>query len=52
MADYIFIFVMVFTGAVSLWGMFGKSSAAPKGKYEGVKDLHSWHKNVSTRWNG
>jgi hypothetical protein len=52
MADYIFIFVMVFTGGVSLWGMFHKPVPRMRRKYKGVKDLSSWHKNAKTVWNG
>lgn len=50
MADYVFIFVMVFTGVMCLWGMCHKPTSPAKKKYEGVKDLAAWHKNVSTRW--
>lgn len=52
MLDYIFVFVMIFTGVVSLWCVFHKPIPRPKKKYEGVKDLSAWHKNVNTRWNG
>lgn len=54
MMDTVFVFVMVFTLAVGVWGMVHKP--VPRGnkkkKYEGVRDLASWHKNVGTRWNG
>lgn len=53
MAEYIFVFVMAFTLAVSFWGMFHKPApSAKKKKYEGIKNLPAWHKNVGTRWNG
>lgn len=50
MTDAIYIFVVVLAGALSLWGMFHKPAHRNKKKYEGVKDLLAWHKNVSTRW--
>ena len=50
--DATFVFVMVFTGGVCLWGMFHKPAPRGKKKYEGVKDLVAWHKNVGTVWNG
>ena len=52
--DATFVFVIVFTGAVSLWGMLHRPAPKSPGnkKYEGVKDLVAWHKNVGTRWNG
>jgi len=50
MTATIFVFVMAFTLAVSLWGMCHKPTRRKKPKYEGVKDLVAWHKNVSTRW--
>jgi hypothetical protein len=53
MTDYIFVFVMVSILAVSLWGVFYKPAPpVKKKKYEGIKDLSAWHKNVGTRWNG
>lgn len=52
MTDYIFVFVMVFTGAVSLWSMFHRPAPQLKKQYTGVKDLSAWHKNVKTVWNG
>ena len=52
MLDYVFVFVMVFTGAVSLWGMFHRPAPRIKQKYEGVKDLSAWNKNVRTVLNG
>lgn len=52
MLDYLFVLAMAFTLAVSLWGMFSKPIPKTKQKYQGVKDLSAWHKNVGTRWNG
>ena len=52
MTDYIFVFVMTFFLALSVWGMFHKPAPRPKKQYTGVKDLASWHKNVKTVWNG
>lgn len=51
MINATFVFTMVFTGGVCLWGMLHKpATRQTKKKYEGIKDLPAWHKNVSTRW--
>ena len=50
MEDSIYIFVIVVTVVMCLYGIFYKPIIKKKKKYEGVKDLAAWHKNVSTRW--
>lgn len=53
MADYIFVFVMTFTGVVSIaaW-VYRPDKPAPGPKPERIKDQLAWHRNVGMIWNG
>ena len=55
MTDYIFIFVTVFAGVVTIatWVYKpGKPASALVPEPERIKDQLAWHKNVGTVWNG
>jgi hypothetical protein len=52
MADYIFVFVMTFTGVVSIAAWVYRPSKPVPQKPEKIKDQLSWHRNVGTVWNG
>lgn len=53
MTDYIFIFVTVLTGVVTIaaW-VYKYEKPVQASRPERIKDQLAWHKNVGTVWNG
>lgn len=53
MLDMVFIFVMVFTGVMTVaTSMYKPVKPTPAPCQERIKDQLAWHKNVGTIWNG